>query len=225
MLLSDPAILDATKGVVKEIMGQAIKSWSFRSGFKSFSLPVNIFLPMSHIQLVGGLFGNVHYLYDAFNAFNPDEREPALSKVQRLERLKYVISFVFSGFFHVVHELKLFNPLLGETLQGFFEDGTEVCVEHIHHSPPKEAFYICNRRLGFKLYGTLVSGGRRPANRRREDGWADQGSSRSSAPRSRCCSQAFSRSSCTAKSSSSSSRASKTWACSRTRAKASPSAK
>lgn len=160
MILSDQELLQATKGVIKEIMGQAIKSWSFRSGFTGFSLPVNIFIPTSHIECVTGIFGNVHYLYDAFNALKMDESEPSLCKSQRLERFKFVISFVFSGFFHVVNELKLFNPLLGETFQGYFEDGTEVYIEHINHSPPMEAFYIRNQRLDFKIYGTLVSGGR-----------------------------------------------------------------
>ena len=169
MLLSDQKILQATKGVVKEIMGQAIKSWSFRSGFTGFSLPVNIFNPTSHIELLTNLFGNVHYLYDAFNALKLDETEPSLSKSQRLERFKYVISFAFSGFYHVLSELKLFNPLLGETFQGYFEDGTEIYIEHINHSPPMECFYICNSRLDFKIYGTLVSGGKSFDNFRRQN--------------------------------------------------------
>lgn len=146
-------------------MSQAIKSWSFRSGFTGFSLPVNIFLPTSQIESVASIFANVHYLYDAFNALKSDEKEPSLSKTQRLERFKFIISFVYSGFYHVLNELKLFNPLLGETFQGYFEDGTEVYIEHINHSPPMEAFYICNKRLNFKIYGTLVSGGKRPRNR------------------------------------------------------------
>ena len=159
LILTDQDIINSQKGVLKEIMSQAIKSWSFRSGFTGFSLPVKIFLPMSQIEIIPNIFGNIHYLYDAFNALKPDEKEPSLARTQRLERFKYIISFIYSGFYHSANECKMFNPLLGETFQGFFDDGTEIYIEHIHHSPPMDSFYINNPRLGFKVYGTLISAG------------------------------------------------------------------
>lgn len=159
LMMSDPQIIETQKGIMKEIMGQALKSWSFRSGFSGFSLPVKIFLPDSQVKNVPHIFGNFQYLYDAFNAFKPDETEPSIIKSQKLERMKYIISFIFSGFYHGATECKLFNPYLGETFQGYFDDGTQVYVEHINHSPPMDSFYICNERTGIKVYGTLVSAG------------------------------------------------------------------
>lgn len=159
LVLSDQEIINSQKGVVKEIMSQAIKSWSFRKGFTGFSLPAKIFSPLSQMEFIPRMFGNIHFLYDAFNALKPDEKEPMLCKAQRLERLKYILSFIYSGFYHAASESKPFNPLLGESFQGYYDDGTEICIEHINHSPPMDSFYICNSRLGFKIYGTLISGG------------------------------------------------------------------
>jgi hypothetical protein len=160
MQLTDQEIINGQKGIMKEIMSQAMKSWSFRSGFSGFSLPVKIFGANSQISNIPNIFGNVQYLYDAFNAFKPDETEPSIVKAQKIERMKYIISFIFSGFYHTAVKAKLFNPYLGETFQGYFDDGTEVFVEHINHSPPMDAFYIHNERLDIKIYGTVVSAGK-----------------------------------------------------------------
>lgn len=43
-----------------------------------------------------------------------------------VERMKYVMSTVFSGFYYLNLFLKPLNPVIGETLQGHYPDGTNI---------------------------------------------------------------------------------------------------
>lgn len=51
-----------------------------------------------------------------------------------------------------IHMEKPFNPILGETYQGFI-DGCPIYLEQISHHPPISAYYLVGR--GFKKYGTI----------------------------------------------------------------------
>jgi len=70
---------------------------------------------------------------------------------------------------------KPFNPLLGETLQGHFDDGSKFYCEHTSHHPPISNFLLEDVDDLYKLYGyyevtgkmganNLVSGMRGPNN-------------------------------------------------------------
>jgi hypothetical protein len=70
---------------------------------------------------------------------------------------------------------KPFNPILGETLQGKFHDGTKFYCEHTSHHPPVSNFLMEDVSDSYKLYGyyevcgkmganNLVSGLRGPNN-------------------------------------------------------------
>lgn len=68
--------------------------------------------------------------------------------------MKYAITYVISGLYMRANQRKPFNPLLGETLEGEFSDGTKIHMEHISHHPPISNYYIEGpRRAGYKLYG------------------------------------------------------------------------
>ena len=47
---------------------------------------------------------------------------------------------------------KPFNPILGETYQGFI-DGCPVYADQISHHPPITAYYMLGR--GYKIYGSI----------------------------------------------------------------------
>jgi hypothetical protein len=49
---------------------------------------------------------------------------------------------------------KPFNPILGETFQGFL-GGIPICYEQISHHPPISSFYM--KSDTFELYGNLIS--------------------------------------------------------------------
>jgi len=51
---------------------------------------------------------------------------------------------------------KPFNPILGETLEGYFKDGTKIFMEHISHHPPISSYLIEGPpEYAFRLYGSV----------------------------------------------------------------------
>ena len=68
-------------------------------------------------------------------------RKAALEK-DHLERLKLVMTSVVAGMYGSVKQLKPFNPLLGETYQGYYDDGTRIFCEHTSHHPPISNFLL-----------------------------------------------------------------------------------
>lgn len=49
--------------------------------------------------------------------------------------------------------MKPFNPILGETLQCHFDDGTEIYCEHTSHHPPITNFMIHPADRKYELWG------------------------------------------------------------------------
>jgi hypothetical protein len=47
---------------------------------------------------------------------------------------------------------KPFNPILGETYQGYI-DGCPIYIEQISHHPPISSYYFVGR--GYKMYGSM----------------------------------------------------------------------
>lgn len=59
-----------------------------------------------------------------------------------VERMKYVIVTALS-FIHPAHIWeKPLNPILGETLQGLYQDGSRVYMEQVTHHPPVSYFSL-----------------------------------------------------------------------------------
>jgi len=77
------------------------------------SLPVKMFEPRSAISRIVDLF-----------SFFPLFMKKAIDTDDPLERLKLVISSGISSIYLCCGQMKPFNPILGETLQAEFEDGT-----------------------------------------------------------------------------------------------------
>lgn len=77
------------------------------------SLPIKIFEPRSSIQRIVDMW-----------SFAPKFLKQAADTKDHLERFKQVIAFAMSGLYICTSQYKPFNPILGETLQGEFRDGT-----------------------------------------------------------------------------------------------------
>ena len=95
--------------------------------------------------------------------------------------MKLVVAFVFSSIYMCTSQDKPFNPLLGETLQGQFHDGTKFYCEHTSHHPPITNFLIEDvdglytmsgyyEITGKMEFNTLISGLRGPNDLRFKDG-------------------------------------------------------
>ena len=128
------------------------------------SLPIKIFEPRSSIQRICDLW-----------TFAPKFLKQAAQTSDHLERLKLVIAFNISGLYLTTSNDKPFNPLLGETLQGHFEDGSKFFCEHTSHHPPVSNFLLEDVDEMYKVYGyyevcgamganNLISGLRGPNN-------------------------------------------------------------
>lgn len=47
--------------------------------------------------------------------------------------------------------MKPFNPILGETCEAYFPDGTKIYIDHIRHHPPISYFNLYGK--GWKMHG------------------------------------------------------------------------
>lgn len=99
-------------------------------GVVGVSLPVRIFEPRSTIERIVDWFSFIPtFLKDSIN------KKP-------LERFKDCITSIVSSFHMSVSLWKPFNPILGETFQANFDDGTQISCEHISHHPPISSFLV-----------------------------------------------------------------------------------
>jgi len=136
LVLMDPEIIKKFKGLVGEIIKQVLKA-IFGS---PISLPVRIFEPKSTLQRVCDYW-----------CYAPIFLSKAAECRDALERMKLVISFAIGGLYLSTKQLKPFNPLLGETFQGQFDDGSKIYAEHISHHPTLSTFYLKGREDLYKL--------------------------------------------------------------------------
>ena len=96
-------------------------------------MPVKCFEPRSSIQRIVDMWsGAPLYLTKAARTTDP------------VARMQHVITFSLCSVFMVVGQNKPFNPLLGETHQGSFSDGTKFFCEHTSHHPPITNFLLEN---------------------------------------------------------------------------------
>lgn len=136
----DKEAIAKQKGIIGEVFKLAVSNIASGLGAVSISLPVRIFEPRSTGERLMDRFSfATKFLSEAGRSTDP------------VERLKLTMAFALSGLYLGTRQEKPFNPLLGETFQGFFSDGTEVYVEHTAHNPPTDHFDIIGRN--FRLYG------------------------------------------------------------------------
>lgn len=155
MVLSDQNIINSQKGILTEIITEALSKFSFSKGFTDFSLPAKIFALKTQMEMIPEMFGSTQYLHLAARSLKPNVHNPHHCKQMRVERLKWVVNFMMAGIHHTVQAKKPFNLYIGETFQAWFDDGTEVNIEHTNHYPAIDSFYIVNERHGFKIYGAM----------------------------------------------------------------------
>lgn len=67
--------------------------------------------------------------------------------------MKNVVAFAMSSYVLITTQHKPFNPLLGETNQGMFPDGTRYYCEHTSHHPPITNFLLEGPDNSFRVHG------------------------------------------------------------------------
>jgi len=109
----------------------------------NISLPVSIFEPRSFLERITDVW-----------CYLPCYLPKAAVAKEPIERLKWVVTFVVSGLFRGVKQMKPFNPLLGETWQATYADGTAVFMEQSSHHPPVSSFQVWGPAGLYKYWGS-----------------------------------------------------------------------
>lgn len=84
---------------------------------------------------------------------NPYFMRKACENQDPVERFKYVITNSISAFYYITMFLKPLNPVIGETLQGYYADGTQIYCEQISHHPPISYFLCVGPENSYRYYG------------------------------------------------------------------------
>jgi hypothetical protein len=170
MICTDQEMLDKQKGVLSHVVKQLAVNMMKGLSISHISLPIKIFEPRSSIQRICDMW-----------TFAPTFLKQAAQTNDHLERLKLTVAFTISCIYMCANQQKPFNPLLGETLQGKFYDGTKIYCEHTSHHPPITNFLVEDVDNMYTLNGyyevcgkmganNLVSGLRGPNNLIFKDG-------------------------------------------------------
>ena len=138
----DREVLNKQKGVLASLIAQVATCFFQKGGFVRISLPVRIFEPRSTLDKILDPWRTAPtYLTRAAGVSDP------------VERMKMVIAFAISGLHLAVTQLKPFNPLLGETLEGGLDDGSLIYCEHVSHHPPISSFLMYGPNNIYQLSG------------------------------------------------------------------------
>ncbi|XP_016888354.1 oxysterol-binding protein-related protein 5-like isoform X2 [Cynoglossus semilaevis] len=95
--------------------------------------------------------------------YHADLLSQAVLKESAFERMKQVLRWYLSGFYKKPKGLKKpYNPILGETFRCCWpHPQTQSCsffiAEQVSHHPPVSAFYVCNRKDGFSVRGSILA--------------------------------------------------------------------
>ena len=139
-------VVDKQSGIIKEVITQLTKClWSGTA--MSLSLPIRIFEPRSMLER-----------YSDWFSFAADLLNKAGSCKDKIESFKYVIAFSLSALFRSSEQLKPLNPMLGETYECEWEDGSKFYLEHTCHTPPISHFYIKSSKNLFIVSGYIDMG-------------------------------------------------------------------
>eukprot|EP00830_Metopus_es_P012813 TRINITY_DN2959_c0_g1_i1.p1 TRINITY_DN2959_c0_g1~~TRINITY_DN2959_c0_g1_i1.p1 ORF type:complete len:626 (+),score=93.21 TRINITY_DN2959_c0_g1_i1:61-1938(+) len=133
--------LKSQNGIILDLLKSAGNELLHGRGIIGLSLPVRVFEPRSMLERITDLWGTGQkYLTQAAHSAEP------------IERMKNIITFVISGLYTNAPQRKPFNPIIGETYQGHWPDGTSISMEHTSHHPPISHFYISNPKYQYWGY-------------------------------------------------------------------------
>ena len=136
-------IVEKQSGIIKEVIS-ALTKCIWTGGVMSLSLPIRIFEPRSMLERITDWF-----------CFAPVLLSKAGGVEDQVEAFKYVISFSLSALFRSSEQLKSLNPMLGETYQCEWEDGSKMYLEHTCHTPPISHFYIKSSSDFYRVSGYI----------------------------------------------------------------------
>jgi len=141
-LVNDEKAIADQRGVVWELIKQLGKAVTEGASLTRIAIPVNVAEPRTYLQRIcdGWCYAPI-FLTKAAQTSDP------------IERLKWVITFAVSGLSNTVAAKKPFNPVIGETFEATYEDGTEVYCEQSSHHPPITNWEVIGPDNLYHFYG------------------------------------------------------------------------
>ena len=133
--------------LVKQI-GRKILNGDFN--FTTVSIPIKVMVPISILQHIC----NGHFNYPLYMNLAYESNDP-------LQQMKYTIVACISSWYKSNVFLKPLNPILGETYEMLWEDGSHEYVEQTCHHPPRSHFLIIgnNNKWTYSGYYDYISNG------------------------------------------------------------------
>ena len=125
--------------LVKQI-GKKILSGDFN--FTTVTIPIKVMVPISILQHIC----NGHFNYPLYMNLAYESNDP-------IQQMKYTIVACFSSWYKSNVFLKPLNPILGETYEMMWEDGSHEYVEQNSHHPPRSHFIIIEHEKKWRYYG------------------------------------------------------------------------
>eukprot|EP00163_Fabomonas_tropica_P033719 TRINITY_DN89_c0_g1_i8.p1 TRINITY_DN89_c0_g1~~TRINITY_DN89_c0_g1_i8.p1 ORF type:complete len:420 (-),score=75.48 TRINITY_DN89_c0_g1_i8:21-1280(-) len=136
-----PEEIAAQRAVIWEFIKKVGSSFMKQKDIINQSLPVKIFEPRSYLQRLTDQWVYLDSLHKAAATEDP------------VERIKHVLCFAIGGLHLMGKNDKPFNPILGETYEAKYDDGTEVYIEQTSHHPPMTSFQLLGPNGAFTYYG------------------------------------------------------------------------
>ncbi|CAD8170761.1 unnamed protein product [Paramecium octaurelia] len=127
------------KNMIKQV-GQKLLSGNFN--LTQVSFPIKAMIPKSALEKT--FMQTILF---------PLYLNKAASLQDPLERMKLSIVGLLSNYIQANSFLKPLNPILGETFEGGYEDGTQLFCEQISHHPPLSYFLVYGPKKSYKFYG------------------------------------------------------------------------
>ncbi len=135
--------LESQKGVMTHLVKSFGSNLIQGKSVVNVSLPVRIFEPRSFLQRIP----------DAW-CFAPIFLTRAAFAETPLQRFQHVITFMVAGLHHAVTNTKPFNPILGETFEGSYKDGSQIFLEQTSHHPPISSFQLIGPNGIYHVHGS-----------------------------------------------------------------------
>jgi len=150
----DEVELKRQRGIAWEVVKGLGNSILEGKELVSTTLPIHLFEPRSFLERLTDLWAYApRYLPQA-----------AAIKGDPVERMKHVIAFAVSGLHLLTTARKPFNPILGETYQASFSNGTQIFCEQTTHHPPASNWEVTPADGSYKFTGHCTWGAQTRAN-------------------------------------------------------------
>lgn len=138
-LIIDKKVIETRRSIIGDVLKKFTKAILTGKPIASVSIPIKVMEPMSQTATFARMLANLEQLRLASLQSDP------------LETFKRVICYACSNIYFGVNYIKPITPLIGETAQGYFADGSKYYAEKLSHHPLALAFQVVNDIHNFEV--------------------------------------------------------------------------